>query len=294
MGCPVDTACEKSLLELISLNDDIVSFSRLYANSIRYHHWHQCLELLYVEEGYGVVMVDNQQYTMRPGRLFIFPPMTLHKVLVEERERERYRRTVIHLDNYAALRLLTPFAQRYGRLEALSRRGSRATVVDFADIHGHLDHLFTLYAPRLAKGRSEHEEVASFLVHLLSLLPETPAPPPRASNALSTQVMFWVEEHYAQKFSLSALAQTLNRSRSYLSRRFQQETGEAIHDYLTTFRLRKACELLRHHSHSVADIARMTGFSDTTYFISSFRKRLGETPLQYRKSRKNEGPRGGP
>ncbi|MZF52214.1 AraC family transcriptional regulator, partial [Salmonella enterica subsp. enterica serovar Kentucky] len=87
----MDTACEKSLLELISLNDDIVSFSRLYANSIRYHHWHQCLELLYVEEGYGVVMVDNQQYTMRPGRLFIFPPMTLHKVMVEERERERYR-----------------------------------------------------------------------------------------------------------------------------------------------------------------------------------------------------------
>lgn len=241
----MDTACEKSLLELISLDDDIVSFSRLYANSIRYHHWHQCLELLYVEEGYGVVMVDNQQYTMRPGRLFIFPPMTLHKVMVEESERERYRRTVIHLDNHAALRLLTPFAQRHARLAQLCQRGARATVVDFADIHAHLDHLFTLYAPRLAKGRSEHEEVASFLIHLLSLLPQTPAPLPRASNTLSTQVMYWVEEHYAQKFSLSALAQKLNRSRSYLSRRFQQETGEAIHDYLTTFRLRKACELLR-------------------------------------------------
>ncbi len=106
--------------------------------------------------------------------------------------------------------------------------------------------------------------------------------------------MYWVEEHYAQKFSLSALAHQLNRSRSYLSRRFQQETGEAIHDYLTTFRLRKACELLRHHAYSVAAIAQMTGFSDTTYFISCFRKRLGETPLQYRKSRKNKGPHGGP
>lgn len=290
----MDTACEKSLLELISLDDDIVSFSRLYANSIRYHHWHQCLELLYVEEGYGVVMVDNQQYTMRPGRLFIFPPMRLHKVMVEERERERYRRTVIHLDNHAALRLLTPFAQRHARLEQFCQRGARATVIDFADIHAHLDHLFTLYAPRLAKGRSEHEEVASFLIHLLSLLPQTPAPLPRASNTLSTQVMYWVEEHYAQKFSLGALAHQLNRSRSYLSRRFQQETGEAIHDYLTTFRLRKACELLRHHAYSVAAIAQMTGFSDTTYFISCFRKRLGETPLQYRKSRKNKGPHGGP
>jgi mannose-6-phosphate isomerase-like protein (cupin superfamily) len=52
-----------------------VSFSRLFANTVRYHHWHQCLELLYVEEGFGVVMVDNRQYTMRPGRLFFFPPL---------------------------------------------------------------------------------------------------------------------------------------------------------------------------------------------------------------------------
>lgn len=29
-------------LELITLNDAIVSFSRLYANTVRYHHWHQC------------------------------------------------------------------------------------------------------------------------------------------------------------------------------------------------------------------------------------------------------------
>lgn len=67
-------------LELITLNDTVVSFSRLFANTVRYHHWHQCLEILYVEEGFGVAIVDNRHYTMRPGRLFFFPPFTLHKV----------------------------------------------------------------------------------------------------------------------------------------------------------------------------------------------------------------------
>jgi hypothetical protein len=31
-----------SNLALITLNDTLVSFSRLFANTVRYHHWHQC------------------------------------------------------------------------------------------------------------------------------------------------------------------------------------------------------------------------------------------------------------
>ncbi|WP_152693333.1 AraC family transcriptional regulator [Franconibacter helveticus] len=276
--------CEPSLLELIPLNDRIASFSRLYANSIRYHHWHQCLELLYVEEGYGVVMVDKQQYTMRPGRLFVFPPMSLHKVMVEERVRDSYRRTVMHLDPYAMQQLLAPFPVRHARFASLSERAGRTRVYDLADKRAQLEPLFVHYEPLLGRAACEHEDVACFVLHLLSLLPEKADAPAQNHNGLSTQVMYWIEENYGRKFELAALASELNRSRSYLSRRFQHETGEQIHDYLMSFRLRKACELLRQQTCSVAEIAARVGFSDTTYFISCFRKKLGETPLQYRKN----------
>lgn len=292
-GCPVKNPCEKSLLEPIPLNDTILSFSRLFANSIRYHHWHQCLELLYVEEGAGVAIVDNQHYTMRPGRLFLFPPLSLHKVMVEEAARDRYRRTVIHLDPHAMDRLLTPFPRRQARFAALSQRGSRAQVYDLAAVHPHIDHVFAHYEPLLNRGQCEDEHVACFILQLLTLLPESASEAPRTNATLSTQVMYWVEEHYGRKFKLAEMAQELNRSASYLSRRFQQETGEQIHDYLTSFRLRKACELLRHERPwSISDIAQRVGFSDTTYFISCFKKRLGETPLQYRKQLRQAGNAG--
>jgi AraC-like DNA-binding protein len=35
---------------------------------------------------------------------------------------------------------------------------------------------------------------------------------------------------------------------------------------------------------SVAEVASQVGFADTTWFISSFKKGIGETPLQYRKN----------
>ena len=98
--------------------------------------------------------------------------------------------------------------------------------------------------------------------------------------------MFWLDEHYTHKFSLAALAQELNKSKSYVSRRFQMETGESILDYLNTLRLRKACEALLHSEISVREIAQKVGFSEVTYFISAFGKGIGETPLQYRKLHK--------
>lgn len=68
------------LLERITLDSQVMLFSRMCATSAIYYHWHQCVELLYISRGYGIVVVDNQHYTARPGRLFIFPPFRLHKV----------------------------------------------------------------------------------------------------------------------------------------------------------------------------------------------------------------------
>ena len=109
-------------LELITLNDTVVSFSRLFANTVRYHHWHQCLEILYVEEGFGVAIVDNRHYTMRPGRLFFFPPFTLHKVRVDEQAEAIYRRTIIHLDPHAVLTALRDFPHAAAAAETFCPR----------------------------------------------------------------------------------------------------------------------------------------------------------------------------
>lgn len=266
-------------LELITLNDTIVSFSRLFANTVRYHHWHQCLEILYVEAGFGVAIVDNRHYTMRPGRLFFFPPFTLHKVMVDEQAEAIYRRTIIHLDHHAVLKTLRDFPQVQQRLQKLSQRGGEAWVADVAHCHTHIDHLLGCYPLPM-----NSENVASLLISLFAMLPDDNDGAPGSSHGIASQVMFWLDENYRQKFSLARLAEELGKSRSYVSRKFHTETGEKIHDYLNTLRLRKACECLLHSDASVRDIATRVGFSDVTYFISAFKKGIGETPLQYRKN----------
>ncbi|TKI04317.1 helix-turn-helix domain-containing protein [Martelella alba] len=271
-------------LELVSLHERAVSFSRLHANSVRYHHWHQCLEILYVEEGYGIVVVNNQQYTMRPGRLFVFPPFKLHKIMVAEGQGEVYRRTIIHLDNIAIINALRGFPRCQARLKRLSQRENRAEVYDISAYHPVIDAIFEKYNTLLNFDGGNVEDIACLLIQLMTFLPEKSENSDLQDSCLSTNVMQWVEDNYSDKFTLDSLAGHLGMSRSYVSRRFRLETGEPIHEYLLTRRIRRACELLRDSGQSIADIAAASGFSDTTYFISSFKKRMGKTPLQYRKT----------
>ncbi len=226
-----------------------------------------------------MAIVDNRHYTMRPGRLFFFPPFTLHKVMVDEQAEAIYRRTIIHLDHHAVLRALRDFPQAQQRLQTLSRRGGPAWVADVAACHSHIDYLFSCYPQPM-----NSESVASLLISLFAMLPADRDGTPGDSRSIASQAMFWLDEHYQHKFSLDALANELGKSRSYVSRKFHAETGEKIHDYLNTLRLRKACECLLHSDESVRDIAARVGFSDVTWFISSFKRGIGETPLQYRKN----------
>ncbi|HHG8775421.1 TPA: helix-turn-helix domain-containing protein, partial [Raoultella planticola] len=73
-------------------------------------------------------------------------------------------------------------------------------------------------------------------------------------------------------------------SRSYTSRIFRQQTGGSIHEYLLTRRIKRSCDLLRNTAISMDEIAAEVGFSEVTYFITCFRKMMGQTPLQYRKA----------
>lgn len=49
-------------------------------------------------------------------------------------------------------------------------------------------------------------------------------------------------------------------------------------------RIRHACELLVHTTLTIKEVGGRSGFMENAWFITSFRKYMAKTPLQYRKS----------
>ena len=61
-----------------------------------------------------------------------------------------------------------------------------------------------------------------------------------------------------------------------------------ISDYLLEYRLSKATTLLTSSEHNITEIAELTGFCDSSFFIKMFKKKTGVTPNAYRKDHKNK------
>ncbi|MMZ62089.1 Arabinose operon regulatory protein [compost metagenome] len=71
----------------------------------------------------------------------------------------------------------------------------------------------------------------------------------------------------------------------YISRIYKQQMMITIVDALQRTRIEKACQLLLETDWPVADIAMQTGFASTSYFHRMFKRALGVTPTDYRRSR---------
>ena len=70
----------------------------------------------------------------------------------------------------------------------------------------------------------------------------------------------------------------------YLTRLFHRYLNCSAYEYLTAFRIGKAKELLiTARRLEIQEIARRTGFSDASHFISVFKKAVGATPLEFRR-----------
>ncbi|MGB7801231.1 AraC family transcriptional regulator [Buttiauxella sp.] len=279
---------EAQLMERITLDSQVISFHRLQASSAQYYHWHQCVEFLYISKGYGVVVVDNQHYTARPGRLFIFPPFRLHKVHVEASDKNQYHRTTMHIEHSSVIGILQAFPRQQAQFSALAASHVPAQIFDLSEQAEFMEVILSTFDKVDSTAHSTASEVAFMVMQIMAFLPAQPQEFNPQQQTVAARIMQWVENNYSGKFSLDELAQFVGLSRSYTSRIFRQQTGGSIHEYLLTRRIKKSCDLLRTSPLSIDAIAQEVGFVEVTYFITCFKKMMNQTPLQYRKQSRSK------
>ncbi|MFC5402248.1 response regulator transcription factor [Cohnella soli] len=105
------------------------------------------------------------------------------------------------------------------------------------------------------------------------------------------QAIEYVKRHYAGKVSLEDIARRAAMNKSYFSRLFKQETGEAFQDFLIRTRMEQARELLLASDKKVADIAAEVGYNDIFYFTRAFKQYFKMSPGEYKKRNRPAPPK---
>lgn len=100
------------------------------------------------------------------------------------------------------------------------------------------------------------------------------------------KALSYLNDHYADpNISAQYIADLYHITPSYFSRLFNERSGQAFPDYLATLRIEKAAEiLLTDQNRSIQEICEKVGYTNSSYFTATFKKKYGITPGQFRKN----------
>ena len=94
----------------------------------------------------------------------------------------------------------------------------------------------------------------------------------------------YINAHYAEQLSLEQVAAQVYLNPDYFSRVFKTETGQTFINYLTDVRLQHSVQLLENTALRIQTIAQQVGYYNASYFSTTFKKKYGVSPYEYRRS----------
>lgn len=98
------------------------------------------------------------------------------------------------------------------------------------------------------------------------------------------RIIRYIDDYYADHISLSTAADRFAFSKPYLCRFFHEETGLTFTEYLNQVRIKQALRLLKDFRLSIQIIAQQVGFQTPAYFSRVFKRQMGVTPQDYRRT----------
>lgn len=93
----------------------------------------------------------------------------------------------------------------------------------------------------------------------------------------------YVQENFSNPITVKQLAENVSLSQSYFMKIFKKMSNTTPAEYIISFRLSNAKQLLLETNLTIAQIAEQCGFNDASYFSYYFKKKFDTTPNEYRK-----------
>ena len=108
----------------------------------------------------------------------------------------------------------------------------------------------------------------------------------KSHQELVEKAIEYMQNNYDKHISLDEVVSGIFLSKNYFRQIFKKTTGMSISSFTQELRVKEACRLLETTDLSSADISYKCGFNDLKFFYSTFKKTMGMTPAEYKKTKK--------
>ena len=104
----------------------------------------------------------------------------------------------------------------------------------------------------------------------------------RVKREYAQRVIQYIREHYLENINVHLIAIALKVSESHLSKVFKTTMNSTIGEYLTQYRIKEACRLLKNPDTRINEVSEQVGYMDQRYFSVTFKRIMGVTPGSFR------------
>ena len=261
----------------VILKRSIIKKSKNVGNSL-YFNWHESIEILYIDDGDGVVICDFEEHRVTRGDIFVINSDILHTLRTDSYMSYYYLIVDSNFCSYNGLDVSKILFE--GRIRdswAISMFGAiLRTYTEKNDFYS-------------AKVRAK---VLDFVVYLcekygIALSDKEKRHDKNFDNI--RKAIIYIRDNIREKISVDTLAQLSGMSKYHFIGEFKRITHYTPVMYINVARIEMARRLLTEKDISIGEVSERGGFENLSYFTKTFKKYTGVTPSELRvdKSSKN-------
>ncbi len=241
-------------------------------------HLHSHVEIVFLTYGHTTAWVDDTEYGMEAGDIFIVFPNQVHRYDTTSPEKS----WLLILPDELCPEFNSWFKNCVPRSNVLHPNQYDREKVE---------RLFPQIAEFDRRELSEIETIAakglilSLMAAVFQGLEFTEEK--MAEVSAMKQMLNFCAANYTEELSLELLEKELHINRFYISHLFSKKLKIKFNDYVNSLRVTHAAKLLRETDLNMTDIVSASGFATSRTFNRAFLKIMGETPSKYRRNCRN-------
>lgn len=240
------------------------------------YHYHDFHKIIVFISGKVTYHIEGKAYHLKPRDILLVSQGAIHKPEIDPSV--PYERYIFWIrDDLSCQELNTCFQKANDRSFNLVRADS-ALQERLKDLLPEIEQ--TLQNKYFGDTVLRDALFTQFMIYINRIFLRTSSSPDKKAYSSDTQVeqlLKYINRNLSENLSIDQLAERFFLSKYHMMRKFKNETGYTIHNYITSKRLLMARSLIS-QGIPVMKAALASGFRDYTTFVRAYKKQFGKAP----------------
>lgn len=240
------------------------------------YHYHDFHKIIVFISGKVTYHIEGKAYHLKPRDILLVSQGAIHKPEIDPSV--PYERYIFWIrDDLSCQELNTCFQKANDRSFNLVRADS-ALQERLKDLLPEIEQ--TLQNKHFGDSVLRDALFTQFMIYINRIFLRTSSSPDKKTYSSDTQVeqlLKYINRNLSENLSIDQLANRFFFSKYHMMRKFKNETGYTIHNYITSKRLLMARSLIS-QGMPVMKAAQASGFHDYTTFVRAYKKQFGKAP----------------